>query len=501
VTQRRLFLLIFGCLIAVVTAQNLGTPRNAGPDEPAHIVRGAGLVRGEVFGESYGDWLRDGPVLDPGGADIARADLDSSALAVYDVPRWVARPSATCFAHQGDVPATCSADDLCYDVDGGGSRPCTPDERSGDGALSTAASYPIWSHILPGLATLLVHSSTALWLARFLHAIVPVVLVAATLTHLLATSRQAAASAVLLATTPMLLFLLAVVNPSGVAIAGAITAWVTLDDVLRTGRAPWWLLTLGFGALVLPRNDGLIWAALIVGVLALVWRRNPLTLWSALPPRNRIAIAAVSVVGAAWALISGGGLVPVAKPDNFVDRVLMNTGQHLREAVGVLGWLDTPLPESMYALWFFTAGLVVMIALVTREYVRAIGAAAALALFVVVGWVLEIVQGRTAGLFWQGRYALPVLVGMVIVAAMGSDIDRRIGPVAAAVPGALALVVWNVAFFQQLRRWAVGTNGSIRPWAWDTWDTPVPIPLVIVVHVAATALLAWVCWSPRRAAV
>ena len=127
--------------------------------------------------------------------------------------------------------------------------------------------------------------------------------------------------------------------------------------------------------------------------------------------------------------------MPVAKPDNFVDRVLMNTGQHLREAVGVLGWLDTPLPESMYALWFFAAGLVVMIALVTREYMRAIGASAALALFVVVGWVLEIVQGRTAGLFWQGRYALPVLVGMVIVAAMGSDVDRRIGAVAAAVPG------------------------------------------------------------------
>lgn len=498
-TQRRLFLLIFGCLLVVVTAQNLGTPRNAGPDEPAHIVRGAGLVRGDVFGESYADWLRDGPFLDPGGADIARADLDSSALAVYDVPRWVARPSATCFAHQGDVPATCADDNLCYDNDGGFARPCAPDEATGDGALSTAASYPIWSHVLPGLATLLIHGSAALWLARFLHALVPVVLLAATLAHLVTSRRQAASSAVLLATTPMALFMLAVVNPSGVAIAGAIAVWVTLDDLLRSGRTPWWLLTLGYAALVLPRNDGLIWAVLIVAVSALVWRRNPLTLWSALPARNRIAIAAISVAGAGWAALSGGGLVPVAKPDNLVDTVVMNTGKHLREAVGVLGWLDTPLPESMYALWFFAAGLLVMIALVTRDYMRAIGASAALALFVLVGWVLEIVQGRTAGLFWQGRYALPVLVGMVIVAAMGSDVDRRIGAVAAAVPGALALVVWNVAFFQQLRRWAVGQHGSIRPWAWDTWDTPVPIPLVIVVHVAASAGLAWLCWGPRRA--
>jgi hypothetical protein len=482
---RRLFLLIFGCLLAVVTAQNLGTPRNAGPDEPAHIVRGAGLVRGELFGDmSYGDWLDAGnPPLDAGGADIVNADPDSDDVQVYDVPRWVAQPSATCFAHNPEAAATCSL------VDAAG----------GDGAISTAPSYPIWSHILPGLATLVVHSSSALWLARLLHALVPVVLIAATLAHLLGTRRQAAASAVLLATTPMVLFVLAVVNPSGVVIAGAIAVWVTVDDLLRTGRTPWWLLTLGYGALVLPRNDGLIWAALIVGVLALVWRRNPVTLWPALPPRNRIAIVAISLVGAAWAAFSGGGLVPVAKPDNFVDQVFMNTGQHLREAVGVLGWLDTPLPESMYALWFFAAGLVVMITLVTREYMRAVGAAAALALFVVAGWVLEIVQGRTAGLFWQGRYALPVLVGMVIVAAMGTDVDRKIGAVAAALPGALALVVWNVAFFQQLRRWAVGTHGSIRPWAWDTWDTPVPIPLVIVVHVAASAGLAWLCWAPRRA--
>jgi hypothetical protein len=221
-------------------------------------------------------------------------------------------------------------------------------------------------------------------------------------------------------------------------------------------------------------------------------------LWSALPARNRIAVVAISVVGAAWAAFSGGGLVPVGKPDNFVDQVFMNTGQHLREAVGVLGWLDTPLPESVYALWFFAAGLVVMIALVTREYMRALGAAAALALFVVAGWVLEIVQGRTAGLFWQGRYALPVLIGMVIVAALGTDVDRKIGAIAAALPGVLALVVWNVAFLQQLRRWSVGTHGSIRPWAWDTWDTPVPIPLVIVGHVAASAGLAWLCWAPRR---
>ena len=58
-TPRRLFLAIFGCLLTVITAENLGTPRNAGPDEPAHIIRGAGLFRGELFGERYRDWRDD----------------------------------------------------------------------------------------------------------------------------------------------------------------------------------------------------------------------------------------------------------------------------------------------------------------------------------------------------------------------------------------------------------------------------------------------------------
>jgi hypothetical protein len=300
----------------------------------------------------------------------------------------------------------------------------------------------------------------------------------------------------------MVLFVIAVVNPSGIAIAGAIALWVALDDLFRTRRAPGWLLTGSFAALVLPRDDGLIWAVAIVAVLSLVWRQSPASLWRAVSRRDQIGLVAISAVGAAWALLVGGDLVPVgSKPDNLVDAVIQNTGRHVREAVGVLGWLDTPLPESAYALWFFAAGLVVMIPLVTREYQRAIGAAAALGLFVVVGWLLEIIQGRTAGLIWQGRYALPVLVGMVIVAAMGTDVDRRIGAVAAATPGVLAIVVWNLSFLQQLRRWAVGQHGSIRPWAWDTWDAPVPIAVVIVVHVAASAALGWLCFgrgSPAR---
>ena len=488
-TSRRLFLAVFGLLAVVVGAQNLGTPRNAGPDEPAHVVRAAGLVRGEVFGTGL-DELSAAELaeLDGGAADIANADPSNSSLGLFDVPAWVRGPSEECFAmtgatgdaaNYGVFPASCA-------------RHMPPADT-----LSSAATYPVWSHLLPGAATLLVHNDGALWLARLFHGLVPLLLVAAALTRLLTAARIAAASAVLVALTPMTLFMFAVVNPSGVAIAGALALWVALDDVLARRAAPDWLLPAAFAALVLPRDDGVLWAALIVGVLLAVHRTAPLAAWRLLSLPARAVVAATTAASALWALLAGGELVPVDRPATgieFAEIVVQRTGRHLREAIGVLGWLDTELPESVLYLWCLAAGLVVMIALAARQQRRALGAAAALGLGIVAGWVLEIVQGRTAGLFWQGRYALPVLAGLVLLPGLSRGADRAVGRLGAFVPGVVAVVVWNGAFLQALRRWGVGRHGSVRPWAWDTYGAPMPVLLLIAAHVAASAGLGYLVW-------
>jgi hypothetical protein len=486
-TKRGLFLALFGCLLAIVLAESLATPRNAGPDEPAHIVRGAGLVRGELFGTKLAQWSAEhgGDVPEAGGADIANADPDSDALRVFDVPRSVVQPSEACFAHNPIVPASCAS----------------VVETKGSGALSTAANYPIWAHLLPGLATVIVDGPEAAWLARFLHALLPVVLIAATLLRLVAAERRAAASAALLAMTPMVLFVLAVVNPSGWVVAGAIALWVAVDDAFRTVGAgisghrpyPGGLLVAGFAMLVLPRDDGLLWAALVIAVLAIVWRRSPMVLWRGASTAVRLVVVAITAVAAGWALLSGSDLVPVGGPSglSLAETVVARTGRHIREAVGVLGWLDTQIPESAFALWCFGAGVVLTIALVTEQVRRVAGSALALALFVVTGWTLEIIQGDTAGLFWQGRYALPMLIGVILVAGLTPGADLRIGRLAVAAPAVIAAIVWNFSFFQQLRRWGVGDSGSIRPWAWDTYGAPLPVLLLMAIHAGASIGLCW----------
>lgn len=463
------------CLFALVGAQILGTPRNAGPDEPAHLIRGAGLVRGQLFGDPVGD-----RPLDAGPADVGQADPDNPAFGVFDVPWWVDQPDPTCFRAQPERPATCAV----------------VDDSGPPGLISTAATYPVWSHVLPGLGTLVVRGAGAAWIARFLHAIVPVMLIASAVALLVEQRRRTAVSAVALAITPMALFLFAVVNPSGPVAAGAIAFVVTADDVYRRGRTSWWLFTGAFMAVVLPRDDGLLWAGLLVLLLAVAWRRSPRRLWDASPVPVRVLVAATTLVGAGWAVVNRGGVVPVAGPggdQTLAEIVVQRTGRHLREAVGVVGWLDTSIPESMFALWFFGAGLVVMAGLVARHHRRATAAGLALAALVTAGWVLETVQGRSAGLFWQGRYALPMLIGFVLLAGIGDGIDDAVGRVAAAAPGIVALVVWNVSFLQELRRWGVGASGSIRPWAWDTWGAPVPVLVLVVVHLAASVGLVMVC--------
>ena len=128
-----------------------------------------------------------------------------------------------------------------------------------------------------------------------------------------------------------------------------------------------------------------------------------------MPVRVLTAVTGVGGRGAGRSS-TGVGWVPVAGPggdQTLAEIVVQRTGRHIREAVGVVGWLDTAIPESMFALWFFGAGLVVMAGLVARHHRRVIAAVLALAAFVVVGWILEIVQGSSAGLFWQGPLRPP----------------------------------------------------------------------------------------------
>ncbi len=492
----------------------IGTVPSGGPDEPAHMIRSAALVRGQLDGQPHDE--------------IGRA---------FDVPAWVGYPDRHCFSLVGKQPATCATEQ--------------PRPVGNASLVSSANHYPIWGHLLPGLATYM-PASIGYPFARAFDAAIPVGLFVAGLTLAARHGRLALGSAAL-AITPMAWFSVIVVNPSGLVIAGGFALWAALLSANRLMRGQpdrlvAWSIAAGWAAASLPRRDGVIWAALIVAICAasgiinlrrvaqrlgagpaalvivstlatVVWAATSDTassrvmilapflpvvgaavhrLWTRCSTiGQRLAIAAAIVGGLLAALV----VVSVTRRHGYdealLERVISQTGINFEEAVGLLGWLDTPLPRAVLYGWWVTFGVLLGVAVIRGRRRSVAMAAATVGIAVAVSWILEMSQASTTGSYWQGRYYLPLLMGVPMALAwpssrggesVGAAIEHRIRTIGSAVL-AIALTVLTIAFGASMRRWAVGTHGSHRPWLWDTYGAALPPWILLVVHAAACVAL------------
>ena len=164
---------------------------------------------------------------------------------------------------------------------------------------------------------------------------------------------------------------------------------------------------------------------------------------------------------------------------------MLRTGEDILEAVGHLGWLDTPLPATLVYAWMVTLGLLAAAALVQGATRLLVGSAAILGVAIVTSWTLTMLQDQPLSTYWQGRYYLPLLVGIPALlgtARIDRDAARRIGQFVLVV----GLVAANVALGAAVRRWAVGVTGTLLPWEWDTYDTFLPPIVLLAGHVAAS---------------
>ncbi len=505
------------CVLAAVWI--LGTVPSGGPDEPVHIVRGASLVRGQLDGQSF-----------PGEGRL------------FELPAWIGYPDHGCFSLRPEQPANCAT-----------AAPAPDGEAF---LVSTALEYPIWGHLAPGLGTLF-PSAIGNQMARVFDAAIPIALIGAALALAARRSRLAVAS-IALAVTPMAWFSIVVVNPSGLVISGGIALWTALlvwppgrGDVDRLTR---WTAAAGWAAMVLPRRDGMIWAVCIVGVVALVGRTDVVGLLRRLGRVPLLVVVASTLATMAWALstattssklLLGAPLVPVAAAAvnaawrragtsgarasmaglaalgvvaagavavtrrrggfdaELIEKIIGESGSNLEEAVGVLGWLDTPIPRIALFGWLVALGVLGGIVLAERTISDVAVAVGVVVFGILASWGLEISQGTTSGTYYQGRYFLPLLVGVPLllgfsrlVSEPGSDdshpdpdsgvagLERtnRVATQASVVVG-VAMFVLSMAFAASMRRWGVGTGGSMLPWDWDTYGTRLPPWSLLVVHV------------------
>jgi hypothetical protein len=320
--------------------------------------------------------------------------------------------------------------------------------------------------------------------------------------------------------------------------AGGLAMWAAILVGYERGD---WLLVAGWLALTLPRRDGPLWAVLVVAVGCLAVRTTPGDLWRRLRWPQRLvvlvclplplipniifdtdafnvamAIAPIGLIAmegaaAGWrrlgrprldrralvALVSispaialaGANLVRSDGVDTSVTwRIVGQTGNHLRQIVGLLGWLDAPAPDSAMFLWWAVLGGLALVALLVDVRTVAV-AAGTLGIGIVLAWVLQLGQQGGELTTWQGRYSVPFLLGVPMVLAAGIQVpaisERR---AQLAVRGAVWFV-WNLTFYAAMRRWGAGVDGVVYPWRWGDWASPLPPLVFILLHAVFSAVL------------
>jgi hypothetical protein len=235
------------------------------------------------------------------------------------------------------------------------------------------------------------------------------------------------------------------------------------------------VVVIGATASILTLVRGLspLWVALVAAVLAMFVGPSQLIRLMRARRDVQYALAAVCLCGlfAVWWIFSQGTLnvlashvrVPRGASEFQTMRLVADhLFSRIRESIGVLGWLDTPMPTALYLVWYALPLILLGVALARSTWRQRIALVTLVVLVLVVPVIVISRRAHEIGIVWQWRDALPLAVGAVIFSAglfedpSGTGILRR--RVAVAIVATVSLLQ-VVAFYVNLRRYAVGVKG------------------------------------------
>ncbi len=496
ISERGEWWVTFAVVLLVGVAWSFGSPLMRAPDEPAHVLRAVAVAHGQLTMDhhrvAYGGGLA-GPVID---LRVRRA------YALLDDP--------------GPMPA---------DPDRAlRSSPIGPDGPTVD-STTVAVTYPLTYYAMTGWPSLIFDARWAVPLMRIVSAAWGSALIASGVASMLRLRRSRADRAngglllagAALVMTPMTWFLLASVNPNGLEIAAAFCLWTTalaVGEALATPDstiATRLIMRVAVAASLLAMMRllspvVLVAVAAAVGALVL----DCAAIRRALADRRiRAALAVVTTVtvvsesALAWFGLDDSLVTQAATPGGrgqILRHSIDATPAWTRQLIGELGWLDTPLPTSVVWPWLLAClALAIAAIAVARPRGRTVLVAIAAATFA-MPILAEVVSGPTVAMVWQGRYTLPIAMGIPIVAAYLLDRSRRVsarteravsitlvvGVAVGVLRSLLAMVNWYSAGEPGSWLTFVHARGGVYPWSWIT-----------IVVLGATAISAWLAWMLR----
>ncbi len=469
----RSLLLFCWALLAMgmaIGAWSIATPLMQAPDEPGHAINAAAVVRGEFDVREHPTYL--GPV------------------GIVQVPAWAASTIAlpACLVYFPTLSAGCE-----------------PRLNNGTKTVESETQfshYPPLYYLFVGIPSLLAKGVPALYEMRMVGTLLNSALIALGL-FLVSRyhPRRSVFAGVLIALTPMVFFLASVLNASGMEIAAAFAAWCGGLCVMEHRPVPPALAgwtALAFAVLVLSRPDSPANAAVIIvtlGVLAGWSRCKELARerWT-LPIRLSIVlaliVAVVQLVIGGFPPLTGVPIKPRLSMWGSIWLTLRLTEYRLRQGIGNFGWLNTPVPEAIFALWTAVVAAVVAAGLYLSSRCRRALPVLVIAI-IAMPIILESPRIDTIGTYWQGRYWLPLLIGVPLVAASQVSArkrasDRTVAVTVLALGFVLAIAqVW--AFVAALDRYEYGLGAG--PHTIGRWAPPGGSELVIGLFVFGIVLL------------
>ena len=440
----------------------LTNPMFASPDEPAHMARAQGFSRFD-FSPPY--------------------ETDGLPMDAPECYRFIANATANCA-------------DLAWGVDGTEVETKTRD-------------YPPLFHAVAAVPAFFVGGLGGAYVMRLWMAAVCCGLLAWAGALLVRPERgRWPLVGFVLALTPMSVFVSSTVNPSGITlafsllvVAGAVARWVYGE---RGGMAVV-AMSVGVPGLLLVRRDSALWVAILavsLAPIALAGSQVRARL-SVLDPRRwsmrQRGVAAVVSLGVLIAAVMWVGpivhrLLTTGEVEGNGSRWQgLGTMQvYLDHMIGTFGWIDTFSGREMFTL---AAG--VCLVLVLLGLVSGVGRlVVAEGVSLVALFATPVVFGMIMFPYFQGRYLLPIWVIVAVMAALAlgqsqfaAAAGNRLVTVLLALWGALH--VWSL--LQNLRRYAVGYDGT---W-WFTSDAPWEPPMMsnlvavlLIVVASATSAVA-----------
>ena len=372
-------------------------------------------------------------------------------------------------------------------------------------SATSAGRYPPLYYTIVGIPSLVSESTGGIYAMRLVSVALSALFVALAFMSISAWSRRTfMLVGVLLAATPMTLFMGGVVNPNGPEICAALCMWTAgLVLVLERAEAPprglVIVLTASVVVLMLSRGISPLWVVLILVVLViLAGRRAVVQLLQQRSLRVPIVVVVLSAAaGVVWITVaherSDGGpghssqergrtaaschLEPHRELAPADDR-------RLRMARHPVAPPDVPrlvrrdrrarAPRVQQRKSGWNIALIVLVAIV-----------------VLVPIAIQYHEAHRLNLFWQGRYTLPMATGIPILATALIDGAAVLGRIRSRLTVLMCIGIGVAdfgAFYTTQRRYATGLPGPVDV-LHGSWGPPFGNAGMALWSLVATGLL------------